>query len=229
MKQPVIAIDGPAASGKSTVAARAAQVLGAVNVNTGAMFRAVTLAGMRRGVRTPEDCTEERFQAILNEIRLTYAADTEGRMELQLDGAFPGAELRSPAVAALVSPVATLACVRAYLKKWQRSLAETLNGRLMVMEGRDIGTAIFPDARWKFFITATPEERARRRLAQSGENVSGATLAQVAAQIAERDRIDSTRAIAPLKPAPDAEKIDTTGMTIDEVVKRVTDRVQHEI
>ena len=229
MKQPVIAIDGPAASGKSTVAALAAQALGAVNVNTGAMFRAVTLAGMRRGVRTPEDCTEERFQAILNEIRLTYATAPEGSMELQLDGAFPGAELRSPEVAALVSPVATLGCVREYLKKWQRSLAETLDGRLMVMEGRDIGTAIFPDAKWKFFITATPEERARRRLAQSGENVSGATLAQVAAQIAERDRIDSTRAIAPLRPAPDAEKIDTTGMTIDEVVKRVTDRVQHEI
>ncbi|MBQ4106362.1 MAG: (d)CMP kinase [Lentisphaeria bacterium] len=226
MKQPVIAIDGPAASGKSTVAALVAQALGALNVNTGAMFRAVTLAGMQRGITTAAMCTEERFRDILDHITLTYATNADGKLELQLDGDFPGAKLRSPEVAALVSPVATLGCVRDYLKQWQRSLAGT---HLLVMEGRDIGTAVFPDARWKYFITASPEERARRRLNQSGETFTGATLEQVAAEIAERDRIDSTRAIAPLKPAPDAVLIDTTGMTIEDVVEQITRQVRHEI
>ena len=94
------------------------------------------------------------------------------------------------------------------------------------MEGRDIGTVIFPDARYKFFITATPEERARRRLAQSGEVTDGATLAVVAKAIAERDRQDSERRIAPLKPAPDAELIDTTGFAVGEVVDYIVKKVQ---
>ncbi|MBQ4335836.1 MAG: (d)CMP kinase, partial [Lentisphaeria bacterium] len=112
---------------------------------------------------------------------------------------------------------------RSFLKELQRSFAA--NG-MLVMEGRDIGTVVFPDAKWKFFITATPEERARRRLAQSGENVSGATLEEVARGIAERDRIDSTRAIAPLRPAEDAEMIDTTGLSIEEVVGRILNKVK---
>ena len=226
MKQSVIAIDGPAASGKSTVAAKVAQALGALNVNTGAMFRAVTLAGMRRGITTAEMCTEERFRDLLTQITLTYATGENGNLELQLDGEFPGAKVRAPEVAALVSPVATLECVRSYLKNWQRSLAGT---HLLVMEGRDIGTAVFPDARWKYFVTASPEERARRRLNQSGETFTGTTLEQVAAEIAERDRIDSTRAIAPLKPASDAILIDTTNLTIEDVVEQITRQVRHEI
>ena len=94
------------------------------------------------------------------------------------------------------------------------------------MEGRDIGTVIFPDAEFKFFVTATPEERARRRLAQTGEVADGATLAEVARAIAERDRQDSTRAVAPLRPAPDAEVIDTTGLTIDENVDRIAAKIE---
>ena len=119
--------------------------------------------------------------------------------------------------------VATQPTVRDYLLGVQRSFA---GEKLIVMEGRDIGTVIFPDARYKFFITATPEERARRRLAQSGEVTDGATLAEVAKAIAERDRQDSERRIAPLKPAPDAELIDTTGFAVGEVVDYIVKKVQ---
>ena len=119
--------------------------------------------------------------------------------------------------------VATQPAVRDYLLGVQRSFA---GEKLIVMEGRDIGTVIFPDARYKFFITATPEERARRRLAQSGEVTDGATLAEVAKAIAERDRQDSERRIAPLKPAPDAELIDTTGFAVGEVVDYIVKKVQ---
>ena len=221
MSDAVIAIDGPAASGKSTVAGLLARRLGAVYVNTGNMFRAVTLAALREGV----PCEEEALAQMLTHTRIRYAAAPGGEYELELNGEFPGAALRAPEVAALVSPVAAVGCVREYLKKLQREFA---GQGLIVMEGRDIGTVIFPNAKWKFFVTATPEERARRRLAQSGENFDGATLEEVAKGIAERDRIDSQRAIAPLKPAPDAEIVDTTGMSIDEVVEMLAMKVTNE-
>ena len=221
MSDAVIAIDGPAASGKSTVAGLLANRLGAVYVNTGNMFRAVTLAALRENV----PCEEDALKKMLAHTRIRYAATPGGAYELELNGEFPGAALRAPEVAAMVSPVAAVGCVREYLKELQREFA---GQGLIVMEGRDIGTVIFPNARWKFFVTATPEERARRRLAQSGENFDGATLEEVAKGIAERDRIDSQRAIAPLKPAPDAEIVDTTGMTIDEVVEMLVRRVTHD-
>ena len=219
----VIAIDGPAASGKSTVASRIAAELNIPYVNTGNMFRAVTRAAQAAGVRTPEACTEEALKPVLAGLRMDYRRSAEGVFDLEVNGEFPGAALRSPEIAALVSPVATVGCVRAFLRDLQRGFAA--HG-MLVMEGRDIGTVIFPDAKWKFFVTASPEERARRRLAQSGENFSGATLEEVARGIAERDRIDSERAIAPLKPAADAEILDTTGKTIDEVVRHILDKVR---
>ena len=219
----VIAIDGPAASGKSTVASRIAAALKIPYVNTGNMFRAVTRAAQAAGVRTPEACTEAALKPVLAGLKMAYRRNADGVFDLEVNGEFPGAALRAPEIAALVSPVAAVGCVRTYLKELQRAFAE--HG-MLVMEGRDIGTVIFPDAAWKFFVTATPEERARRRLAQSGENFSGATLEEVARGIAERDRIDSERAIAPLKPAPDAEILDTTGRSIDEVVQHILDRVK---
>lgn len=219
----VIAIDGPAASGKSTVAARLAEALNIPYVNTGNMFRAVTRAAQAAGITTPEACTDENLAPVLAGLQMDYKRNAAGVFDLEVNGEFPGAALRAPEIAKLVSPIATVGNVRSFLKDLQRGFAA--NG-MLVMEGRDIGTVVFPDAAWKFFITATPEERARRRLAQSGENVSGATIEEVAKGIAERDRIDSTRAIAPLRAAEDAETIDTTGMTIDEVVKRILSRVQ---
>ncbi len=213
----VIAIDGPAASGKSTVAKAVAEALHIAYVNTGSLYRAVALAAQRAGI--PLETIPEGF---LKTLRLTYRPDDSGKYELELDGAFPGAELRTAEVAAGASRVAAQPAVREFLLGVQRGFA---GERLIVMEGRDIGTVIFPDAEYKFFVTATPEERARRRLAQAGEVPDGATLAEVARSIAERDRQDSCRPIAPLKPAPDAEIIDTTGMTIPEVVAAILRRV----
>ncbi len=219
----VIAMDGPAASGKSTVAARLAEVLQIPYVNTGNMFRAVTRAAQAAGITTAEACTEENLAPVLAGLQMAYKRNSEGVFDLEVNGEFPGAALRAPEIAQLVSPVATVGCVRDFLKDLQRSFAAD---GMLVMEGRDIGTVVFPDAKWKFFITASPEERARRRLAQSGENASGATLEEVARSIAERDRIDSTRAIAPLRAADDAETLDTTGKTIDEVVAYILSKVK---
>lgn len=214
----VIAIDGPAASGKSTAARQLAERLNIAYVNTGSLYRAVALAARRAGQEMSALSPE-----FLNSLKLEYVPDQNGTYELKLNGSFPGAELRSAETASDASLVATQPAVRDYLLGVQRSFA---GEKLIVMEGRDIGTVIFPDARYKFFITATPEERARRRLAQSGEVADGATLAEVAKAIAERDRQDSERRIAPLKPAADAELIDTTGFAVGEVVDYIIKKVQ---
>jgi len=214
---PVIAIDGPAASGKSTIASLLAEKLGIIHINTGAMYRAVTLAILEAHLAKLD--APDKLAELLAKTRLSYRKAAKGEYILLLNGEDRSGELRSPEVSSLVSPVAAIPQVREFLKKMQRSCAE--QGKL-VMEGRDIGTVIFPDAQWKFFLTASCEVRARRRLAQSGETPDGSTLAEVAAAIAERDRIDSTRAVAPLKRAEDAIAVDTSDMTIDEVVEAIS-------
>ncbi len=217
MSSDVIAIDGPAASGKSTVARRLAEKFGIAYVNTGSLYRAVALAARLAG----QDLTKLTPE-FLNSLCLEYAPGPDGAYELRLDGRFPGGLLRSAECAQGASLVAAQPMVREYLLAVQRSFA---GARRIVMEGRDIGTVIFPDARFKFFVTATPEERARRRLAQAGETPDGATLAEVAREIAERDLQDSTRAVAPLRPAPDSEMVDTTGRSIDDVVEWISGRI----
>ena len=224
MSQQVIAIDGPAASGKSTIAALLAAKLHIPYINTGNMYRAITMYALDSGIDLKTNCTNEAFAVLLQTLKLDYSKTVSGSYELELNGALPGPKLRSPEVAAFVSPVAALPVVRDWLKDLQRDFVRL---GLIVMEGRDIGTVIFPDAKFKFFLTATPEERARRRLAQAGETFDGATLESVARDIAERDRIDSSRAIAPLKPAPDAEIVDTSNMTIDEVINYLTGRIKN--
>lgn len=224
MSQQVIAIDGPAASGKSTIAALLAARLHIPYINTGNMYRAITMYALDSGIDLKKNCSNVAFAPLLKTLKLNYIKTASGDYELELNGAFPGPRLRSPEVAAFVSPVAALSVVRDYLKELQR---DSVRLGLTVMEGRDIGTVIFPDAKFKFFLTASPEERARRRLAQAGETFDGATLESVARDIAERDRIDSNRAVAPLKPAPDAEIVDTSNMTIDEVINYLAGRIEH--
>lgn len=224
MSQPVIAIDGPAASGKSTVAALLAARLHVPYINTGNMYRAITMYALDSGIDLRTDCTDETFVSLLKTLKLGYSKTDSGNYELELNGNLPGPKLRSPEVAVFVSPVAALPVVRNWLKDLQH---DSVKLGLIVMEGRDIGTVIFPDAKFKFFLTATPEERARRRLAQAGETFDGATLESVAHDIAERDRIDSSRAVAPLKAAPDAEIVDTSNMTIDEVINYLSGRIEN--
>ena len=216
----VVAIDGPAASGKSTVAALAAERLGVAYVNTGNMYRAVTLAALRR-------FGDDSFQAdsaveILDDINLEYADTGNGVVALRLNGEDVGAAIRSPEVAARVSEVAAVPEVRQWLVKRQRAFADK---GMIVMEGRDIGTVVFPGAKYKFFLTASPEVRARRRLAQAGECRDGATVASVAKEIAERDKRDMERPVSPLKKADDAVLVDTSGMTVDGVVDFIVEKV----
>lgn len=156
---------------------------------------------------------------MLADLDLRYRPVGPGQLQLCLNGQpVPQGPIRSAAVAAVVSLVARIPTVREWLRDRQRECCAL---GTVVMEGRDIGTVILPDAPFKFFITASPEERARRRLRQAGEIAAGATVASVAAEIAERDRLDSSRAVAPLRPAPDAIVINTDGVPAEEVAERI--------
>ena len=220
MSANVIAIDGPAASGKSTVASHLARLLSIPYVNTGSMYRAVTYAVLQSKTDYQDTAQMEK---LLNGTNLEYTADAEGNFALALNGVFLKDELVTPEVNALVSQVAAIPFVREKLKNLQRSLAEK---QLIVMEGRDIGSVVFPDAKWKFFVTASPEVRAKRRLDQSKETYSSATLEEIARSIAERDRIDSQRPIAPLKQCEDAILVDSSDMNVDETVAFIAERIK---
>ena len=204
----VVAIDGPAGAGKSTVARLLADRMGYAYVNTGSLYRALALSAKRAGI-DPGALTAE----FLAQQQLEFKG-----ADLYLNGVLTGAELRTPDIAQGASLVSKQKIVRDYLLPVQRNAAEN---QWIVMEGRDIGTVIFPDAKCKFFVTATPEERARRRMAQSGEIAAGADFEAILAEIKERDERDSTRKIAPLKPADDSVIVDTTGFSIDEVVEKL--------
>ena len=208
----VVAIDGPAGAGKSTVARLLAEKLNLLYVNTGNLYRALAWTALCAGEKLEPLSID--FLAGLTVEPLTDAVMVNGR-EL-------GPELRRPECAAAASLISRQSAVRDFLMPVQRNAAAR---RWIVMEGRDIGTVVFPEARAKFFITASVEERARRRLAQQGETVAGATLASVMAEIAERDHQDSTRAVAPLRPAADALIIDTTGMPVTAVVEKISRRL----
>jgi cytidylate kinase len=212
MKSTVIAIDGPAGAGKSTVARLLAKKCGASYINTGNLYRALALAAFDEGIDI-----ENVPASFLARQHLEFKGEV-----LFLNGVDRGAELRTARVAEGASVISKQPPVREYLLDVQRKSAD---GQWIVMEGRDIGTVIFPNAACKFFVTASVEERARRRLAQSGEVEKGATLESVAAEIRRRDERDSNREIAPLRPAEDAEIIDTTGIGIDEVVDLLAQKV----
>lgn len=220
MSANVIAIDGPAASGKSTVASHLARLLSIPYVNTGSMYRAVAYAVLQNKIDYNDTAA---VQELLENIKLDYSADEEGNFSLALNGKFLKDELVTPAVNAVVSPVAAIPAVREKLKTLQRSLAEK---QRIVMEGRDIGSVVFPDAKWKFFVTAAPEVRAKRRLDQSKESYSSATLEEIAKSIAERDRIDSQRPIAPLKQCEDAVLVDSSNMNVEETVAFIAERIR---
>jgi len=213
MSTPVIAIDGPAASGKSTAARNLAAKLGIPYINTGSLYRAIAWKAARLGISTRD---EAAVRAMLADTTIRYAAPAPGaNPDIEIDGTFPGQELRAAEIAQGASNVATMPFVRAFTLQIQRDAAKT---SLVVMEGRDIGTAVFPDAKYKFFLTASPRVRALRRLAQGGETPDNATVDSVAAEIAERDKQDMNRATAPLRQAEDAVLIDSSGMTAEDVL-----------
>lgn len=202
----VVAIDGPAGAGKSTVARQVAVATGLPFLDTGAMYRCVALVAIRRGVQGDD-------AVAVADIARTIRIDVRDGVTT-LDGADVSGEIRTPEVNSLVSVIATNSEVREVMREAQRRWAAELGGG--VVEGRDIGTVVFPDAAVKVFLTASPEVRARRRVAESGGDV-----AEVARSIAERDRIDSTRSDSPLRPADGATVVDSSDKPIDEVVAEI--------
>ena len=208
----LVAIDGPAGSGKSSVARAVAGELGFIDLNTGAAYRAVALLALREGVDLEDG-------AVLVEIARRIDLDAGGA---RVDGApVPEEDLRTPEVSAAASKVSARPEVREVLLSVQREAAQKARGEGgAVVEGRDIGTVVLPDADLKIFLQAAPEERARRRAYQTGRE---AELDRIREAIKKRDRQDSERETSPLKPAPDAVILDTTSLSLDEVVSRVLD------
>ena len=218
----VITIDGPAASGKSTVARLLAERLGASFLDTGAMYRAVTLAAMQAGVDMGD---EEQLLGVLEASEFQFTIK-EGKMAVCIDGADVTEQIRQPQVTANARHIASAAKLRAKLVEMQRQFAA--GQEKMVTEGRDQGTVAFPEADIKFYLTAEPRERARRRQTELQAKGARENLEQIQKAIEQRDRQDESRAIGPLKPADDAIVIDTTDLNIEQVVGELLCRVEEE-
>ncbi|MBS5281349.1 MAG: (d)CMP kinase [Butyricicoccus pullicaecorum] len=216
MNQDVIAvaIDGPAGAGKSTIARAAAAQLGFVYVDTGALYRTIGLAVCRRGI----DGTDvPGILATLPEIQvgLTYQ---DGAQHVLLDGEDVSDAIRTPQISTYASQVSSVPEVRAYLLDLQRDLARRQS---VIMDGRDIGTVILPDAKVKIFLTASPEKRAARRCAELREKGQDVTVEDILADMERRDALDASRATAPLKQAEDAVLVDTSDLTLEQSIEAV--------
>ncbi len=217
-----IAIDGPAGAGKSTVAKTISKNLGIIYLDTGAMYRAVALKAIRSGLDTKDaDALAGLVKDI--DIRIEY---NNGEQRIFLDGVDVSGEIRTPEVSIGASNVAVIPAVRIKLVELQREIAENNN---VVMDGRDIGTYVLPEARYKFFVTASLEERAKRRYEELlAKGMIGTVYDDVMQDIAFRDQNDSSRAFAPLSKASDAVEIDTTCMNPEQVADRILSFIKKE-
>lgn len=215
----VIAIDGPAGAGKSTVAKKLAERLKLIYVDSGATYRAAALKVLDSGT-PPED--ERAVAELIARTEIQFASDGPDTTVL-LDGRDVTQRIRTADVTLAAATVSRLPEVRKKLIALQRTFARAPG---VVMEGRDIGTVVFPDAPLKIFLKAQPEERARRRLEQDKHEGRAATLEQTAYEIGRRDQLDAERKISPLVPAPDAVEIDSTSLTAEEVVERILQLVR---
>lgn len=214
MRKPIIAIDGPAGAGKSTVAKLVAEKLGFVYIDTGAMYRAVAWKTMREQLPISD---QRKISALANKIDISFQRnDTEQR--ILVDGEDVTDSIRTPEATRLSSPISTIRGVRKRLVEMQRRMGE--DGGI-VMEGRDIGTVVFPDAEVKVFLTASVTERARRRTEQLRAMGTQVDEAQIAEEIRDRDLRDSSRAHAPLRQAPDAHLIETDSLSAEEVADAI--------
>jgi len=226
----VIAIDGPAASGKSSTAGMVAERLGWAHLDSGALYRALTLAALdnigegRRG--KGEGWSGPRIVALAEQlpVRLVLVGDV---FQPEVAGVDVEQAIRGDRVTRHVSVIAAIPEVRTWVNAQQRRAVEGVEGGGgsggVVVDGRDIGTVVFPEAPLKIFLTATPDERARRRLSQRGEAMDGELVRRESQALAARDAADSTRRIAPLKPASDAVLLDTTALTLEQQVTRVVE------
>ena len=224
-KKIIVAIDGYSSSGKSTMAKALARKTGYIYIDSGAMYRAVTLYGMRQGVVDPATGVDvEKLTAMLPDIHIDFIKDENGNQRTRLNGEDVEHEIRDLEVSNMVSPVAVLHPVREHLVKLQQAYGKE---RGVIMDGRDIGTTVFPDAEMKVFVEAKAEIRAHRRLREMLEEGNHATYEEVLHNILERDRIDTTRKESPLRKAPDAITFYNNEVPIEEQMM-VLEKIFHE-
>ncbi len=223
-KKIIIAIDGHSSSGKSTMAKDLAREIGYIYIDTGAMYRAVTLYCLRKGYIQGDKIQEEALKADLDKMDISFQYNAEtGRPDTYLNGEKVEKEIRSMEVADKVSLVAALGFVRRSMVAKQQEMGKAKG---IVMDGRDIGTVVFPNAELKVFVTASPEVRARRRLEELQAKGEQTTYEEVLANVKKRDYIDSTREESPLRQAPDALVLDNSNMTIPEQKQWLRDKFE---
>ena len=234
-KKIIIAIDGHSSCGKSTMAKQLAKQIGYVYVDTGAMYRAVTLFAMQNGMYPDEGIREEELKTAVSngEIQISFKFNAEtGRPDTYLNGVRVEEEIRNMAVSSRVSPIAALPFVRSLLTEQQQAMGEKKG---IVMDGRDIGTAVFPNAELKIFVTASAKVRAQRRYdelmnkAKTEEEKAALNYEEILKNVKERDYIDSHRETAPLRKAEDAIILDNSEMTIEEQNSWLLEKYQEKI
>lgn len=222
MKKLIVAIDGPAGAGKSTVAKRLAKELGYTYMDTGAMYRAFAWKARQGGVDLED---EEKLREVLRRTNVELL-DWEGTPRVLLDGRDVTSEIRTPELSQWASKISALAPVRERMVELQRAMGARGG---MVVEGRDIGTVVFPQAEVKIFLTAGPEERAKRRFAELQSQGKQVSLDETMEEMKERDRRDQERALAPLRRAEDAVAIDSTAYGVDEVMERIMREIKNKM
>lgn len=218
-----IAIDGPGGAGKSSLAKAVAKKLSILHVDTGAIYRTIGYAAFARGLNAKD---ESQIAPLLKTIHIDMAFDEAGRQKMLLDGKDVSREIRLPEISMYASNVSALPCVRAYLLEMQRDIARK---RSVIMDGRDIGTVVLPDADLKIYLTASAEERARRRCLELSERGTPEPYEAVLREINERDEQDMHRTIAPLREAADAIRLDTSALNFDESEQALLKLIQEKL
>lgn len=221
----IVAVDGTAGSGKGSITKIVAEKLNLVAIDTGAMYRCVALAMLEKNIKIEET---EKIEELLQNIKIEFL-DKDGEKKVFLNGEDVTKKIRTVEVTEYASPVATVKIVREHLVKLQREMAKSID---VIMEGRDIGTNVFPNADVKIYLDATPEERAQRRFRQNKENGINTPYEEILKNVIDRDYRDSHRELSPLIKAPDAIYIDSTGMTVEEeaneVIKIIKDKIKNK-
>ena len=218
-----IALDGPAGAGKSTIAKRAAAALDYIYVDTGALYRTIGLAASRRGV---EPVASPEVEEMLKKITVDLTFNDKGEQVVLLDGEDVSGEIRTPEASMMASKISAIPAVRAYLLDLQRDMAKTHN---VIMDGRDIGTVVLPDAQVKIFLTASPEARAGRRYKELVEKGMDVKYEDILQDVITRDYNDSHRETAPLKPAEGCVMVDTTELDLEQSIEKIISVIKENI